>query len=185
MINEPTVQPVVRSTTILTVRRDDSVAIGGDGQVSLGDTVIKQDARKIRPLADGKVLCGFAGATADAFALLERFENKLEQHRTNLRRAAIELAKDWRTERALRRLESMIIAVSKESTLMISGSGDVIEPADGVIGIGSGGMYATAAARALLEHTELPPNEIVEAALRIAADICVYTNQAILVEQLK
>ena len=174
----------IRSTTILSVRRGDQVAIGGDGQVSLGDTTVKHDARKIRSVADGAVLCGFAGSAADAFALLERFEGKLDQHKANLRRAAIELAKEWRMDRALRRLESMIVAVSKEATLMISGSGDVIEPTDGVIGIGSGGNYATAAARALLSHTELPPAKIVECALGIAADICVYTNHDIVIETL-
>ena len=175
-------QPIIRSTTILSVRRGDSVAIGGDGQVSLGETTVKHDARKIRPLADGKVLCGFAGSAADAFALLERFEAKLEQHTNNIRRAAIELAKEWRTDRALRRLESLLIVVSKETTLMIGGSGDVIEPTDGVIGIGSGGMYAAAAARALIAHTNLAPEEIVEHSLRIAAGICVYSNQEIVVE---
>ena len=176
---------LIRSTTILAVRRGERVAIGGDGQVSLGDTTVKHDARKIRPLADGRVLCGFAGSAADAFALLERFEAKLEEHKNNIRRAAIELAKDWRTDRALRRLESMIVAVSKEATLMIGGSGDVIEPSDGVIGIGSGGMYAAAAARALLAHTELPPERIVEVSLNIAADICVYSNSEITVETIE
>jgi ATP-dependent HslUV protease subunit HslV len=177
-------RPVTRSTTILSVRRGDSVAIGGDGQVSLGNTTVKHDARKIRPLAEGGVLCGFAGSAADAFALLERFEARLEQHPNNIRRAAIELAKEWRTDRALRRLESLLLAVSREVTLMIGGSGDVIEPTDGVIGIGSGGMYATAAARALVAHTDLPPAKIVEESLRIAADICVYTNDDIVVETL-
>lgn len=176
---------IIRSTTILTVRRGDRVAIGGDGQVSLGRTSIKHDARKIRALADGAVLCGFAGSTADCLALLERFETQLGQHRANLRRAAVELAKQWRTDRALRQLKSLLIAVSREATLMLSGSGDVIEPTDGVIGIGSGGMYAVAAARALLEHTELPADAIVESALRITADICVYTNKNIIVETLK
>ncbi len=175
----------IRSTTILAVRRGERVAIGGDGQVSLGDTTVKHDARKIRPLADGRVLCGFAGSAADAFALLERFEAKLEEHKDNIRRAAIELAKDWRTDRALRRLESMIVAVSKEATLMIGGSGDVIEPSDGVIGIGSGVMYAAAAARALLGHTELPPERIVEISLNIAAGICVYSNREITVETIE
>lgn len=177
--------PTIRSTTILAVRRDQRVAIGGDGQVSLGETTVKHDARKIRPLADGKVLCGFAGSAADAFALLERFEAKLEQHKNNIRRAAIELAKEWRTDRALRRLESLLLAVSKEATLMIGGSGDVIEPTDGVIGIGSGGMYAAAAARALLAHTQLPPDKIVEHSLLIAADICVYSNREIVVETIE
>jgi len=174
----------IRSTTILTVRRGARVAIGGDGQVSIGDAAIKQDARKIRALADGKVLCGFAGSAADAFALLERFEGKLEAHKNNLRRAAIELAKLWRTDRALRRLESLLIAVSPDTTLMIGGSGDVIEPNDGILGIGSGGMYATAAARALVEHTDLAPRDIVQRALDIAGDICVYSNRNIVVESL-
>ena len=180
MLAQSAVNPVIRSTTILAVRRGDATAIGGDGQVSIGETTVKQDARKIRTLADGKVLCGFAGSTADAFALLERFEGKLEQHQTNVRRAAIELAKDW----ALRRLQSLLVAVSEEVILMIGGSGDVIEPSDGVIGIGSGGMYATAAARALLAHTNLAPKQIVENALHIAGDICIYTNRVITVETL-
>lgn len=174
----------IRSTTILTVRRGERVAIGGDGQVSLGPTVVKHDARKIRTLAEGKVKCGFAGSAGDAFALLDRFEAQLSKHHGNVRRAAIELAKDWRTDRVLRRLESLLVAVSAEATLVISGAGDVIEPTDGIAGIGSGGMFAVAAARALLGHTELPPEKVVEQALRIAADICVYTNQEILVESL-
>ncbi len=178
--NEPT-----RSTTILTVRRGDEVAIGGDGQVSIGDTTVKHDARKVRPLAGGKVLCGFAGSTADAFALLERFEAKLEKHGKNMPRAAIELAKEWRTDRVLRRLESLLITISRESTLMLSGSGDVIEPSDGIIGIGSGGMFATAAAKALMANTDLSATEIVRKSLEIAADICVYTNNNIVVETLK
>ncbi|MGD2110448.1 MAG: ATP-dependent protease subunit HslV [Phycisphaerae bacterium] len=181
MQNQTPRQPI-RSTTILTVRRDGHVAIGGDGQVSLGETTVKHDARKIRSLVDGKVLCGFAGSAADAFALLERFEAKLKEHPDSIHRAAIELAKQWRTDKALRRLESLLIAVSKDATLMIGGSGDVIEPSDGVIGIGSGGAYATAAARALLAHTKLPPETIVEHALQIAADICVYSNHEIVVE---
>ena len=175
-------QAPIRSTTILAVRRGNAAAIGGDGQVSLGDTAVKHDARKIRPLASGKVLCGFAGSAADSFALLDRFEAKLEQHKNNVKRAAIELAKDWRTDKVLRRLEALLVAVAPDVTLMISGSGDVIEPTDGVIGIGSGGMYATAAARALLSHTDLAPAAIVEHALKIAADICVYTNHEIMVE---
>ncbi len=177
-------QPI-RSTTILSVRRGEDVAIGGDGQVSLGDTAIKHDAKKIRPLMDGKVQCGFAGSAADAFALLERFEAKLDQYKGNVRRAAIELAKEWRTDRALRRLESLLVAVSKDATLMIGGSGDVIEPTDGVIGIGSGGMYAAAAAKALLQNTELSPRDVVERSLHIAGDICVYTNREITVETVK
>jgi ATP-dependent HslUV protease, peptidase subunit HslV len=175
----------IRSTTILTVRRGASVAIGGDGQVSFGPTAVKHDAKKIRSLADGTVLCGFAGSAADAFALLERFEGKLEQHKKNVRRAAIELAKEWRMDRALRRLESLLVVVSRDTTLMIGGSGDVIEPSDGIIGIGSGGMYAVAAARALLNHTQLSSGEIVREALAIAADICVYTNREITVETLE
>ncbi len=173
---------LVRSTTVLAVRRGAAVAIGGDGQVTLGNAAVKHDARKIRKLADGRVLCGFAGGAADAFALLDRFEGKLQQHSGNIRRAAIELARDWRTDRVLRRLESLLAVVSRETNLMISGSGDVIEPSDGVIGIGSGGMFAAAAARALLKHTELPPEAIVESALHIAADICIYTNHDITVE---
>lgn len=177
-------QKLIRSTTILSVRRGTFVAIGGDGQVSLGDTIVKHDARKIRSLADGKVWCGFAGSAADAFALLERFEGKLQRHKDNVRLAAIELAKEWRTDRALRRLESLLVAVSTDVTLMIGGSGDVIEPNDGVIGIGSGGMFAVAAARALIKHTKMDPRQIVEEALGIAADICVYSNQEINVETL-
>ena len=176
--------PTIHSTTILSVRRGQRVAIGGDGQVSIGDAAIKHDARKIRALGDGNVLCGFAGSAADAFALLERFEGKLEEYKDNVRRAAIELAKEWRTDRVLRRLESLLVVASKDVTLMIGGSGDVIEPTDGVIGIGSGGMYAAAAARALIANTELPPEGIVDQSLRIAADICVYTNDRILVETL-
>jgi ATP-dependent HslUV protease, peptidase subunit HslV len=175
----------IRSTTILSVRRGEDVAIGGDGQVTLGDTAIKHDARKIRPLMDGKVQCGFAGSAADAFALLERFEAKLDQYKGNVRRAAIELAKEWRTDRALRRLESLLVVVSKDATLMIGGAGDVIEPTDGVIGIGSGGMYAAAAAKALLQNTELPADQVVERSLHIAGDICVYTNRQITVETVK
>lgn len=175
----------LHATTILAVRRGTRVAIGGDGQVSLGPTIVKHDACKIRRLAEGKVVCGFAGSAADAFALLDRFESQLGKHQNNIRRAAIELARDWRTDRVLRRLESLLVAVSTEATLMISGSGDVIEPSDGVVGIGSGGMYAVAAARALLTHTDLPPNRIVEESLRIAGGICVYTNLEIFVETLE
>jgi ATP-dependent HslUV protease subunit HslV len=176
---------LIRSTTVLSVRRGGRVAIGADGQVSLGATTVKHDARKIRSLADGRVLCGFAGSAADAFALLERFEAQLEQHKNNIRRAAIELAKEWRTHRVLRRLESLLIAASLEATLLIGGSGDVIEPTDGVIGIGSGGMYATAAARAMVTHTDMPAERIVQEALRITAGICVYSNEEIVVESLE
>ena len=175
----------VRSTTILAVRRDGRTAIGGDGQVTLGQTAVKHDANKLRRLAGGKVLCGFAGSAADAFALLERFEGKLETFKGNMRRAAIELAKEWRSDRVLRRLESLMIVVDAEASLMISGAGDVIEPKDGVIGIGSGGMYAVSAARALLKHSKLDAAEIVRESLGIAAEICVYTNEHITVETLE
>ncbi len=173
-----------RSTTILTVRRDGHVAIGGDGQVSLGNTVMKADAMKIRRLADGRVLVGFAGGAADAFALLERFETKLKDYPGNMPRAATELAKDWRTDRALRRLEAMIAVVDAENTLLVSGTGDVIQPTDGILGIGSGGNYAVAAARALAAHSKLSAAEIVRASLEIAADICVYSNRNIVIEEL-
>jgi len=175
-------QDRIRSTTILAVRRNGQTAIGGDGQVTLGQTAVKHDANKLRRLAGGKVLCGFAGSAADAFALLERFEGKLETFKGNMRRAAIELAKEWRSDRVLRRLESLMIAVDAEATLMVSGAGDVIEPKDGVIGIGSGGMYAVAAARALLKHSNLSAPDVVRESLRIAAEICVYTNEHITVE---
>lgn len=174
----------VRSTTILSVRRPGQVAIGGDGQVTVGNTALKHDAVKIRKLAGGKVLCGFAGAAADAFALLERFEAKLEQYKSNTKRAAIELAKDWRTDRILRRLESLLAVVDADTSLIIGGSGDIIEPSDGVIGIGSGGMYAAAAAKALLAETTLGAREVVERSLRIASEICIYTNNHITVESL-
>ncbi|MHC5110679.1 MAG: ATP-dependent protease subunit HslV [Planctomycetota bacterium] len=176
---------IIRSTTILSVRRGDEVAIGGDGQVTLGATAIKHDAQKIRKLADGTVLCGFAGSAADSFALLERFEAELANYKTQIRRAAIELAKQWRTDRALRRLESLLVVASREATLMLGGSGDVIEPGDGIVGIGSGGQYAMAAARALHGHTNLSAGEIVKNSLEIAADICVYSNHHIHVESLK
>ncbi len=175
---------IIRGTTILALRRDGQTAIGGDGQVTLGQTAVKHDANKIRRLSGGKVLCGFAGSAADAFALLERFEGKLEQFKGNLRRAAIELAKDWRTDRVLRRLESLMAAVDSEASLLISGSGDVIESKDGVVGIGSGGMYAAAAARALLRHSQLTAEQIVRESLLITADICIFTNSNITVETL-
>jgi ATP-dependent HslUV protease subunit HslV len=177
--------PRIRSTTILSVRKDGQVALGGDGQVSLGDTVMKSDARKVRRLADGRVLTGFAGSSADAFALLERFEAKLKDHPQNLARAATELAKDWRTDRALRRLEAMIVVADARDTLLVSGTGDVIQPSDGVLGIGSGGNFATAAARALVAHSGLSAEEIVREALRIAADICVYSNHNVIIESLE
>lgn len=173
-----------RSTTILTVRRDHVVAIGGDGQVTVGSTIQKADATKIRPLLDGAVLTGFAGSAADAFALLERFEAKLKDYPANVPRAATELAKDWRTDRALRRLEAMMIVVDPTNTLLLSGNGDVIQPTDGVLGIGSGGAFAVAAARALLKHSRLGAVEIVREALEIAAGLDVYTNTNIVVEEM-
>jgi ATP-dependent HslUV protease, peptidase subunit HslV len=175
----------MKSTTILSVRRNGEVAIGGDGQVTMGQTIMKSDARKIRTLAGGKVVTGFAGATADAFALLERFEAKLKEYPGNTAKAAIELAKEWRTDRSLRRLESLLVAVDKEKSFLLSGSGDVIEPEDGILGIGSGGPYAVAAARALVANTALSAEEITRKALEIAAQICVYTNSNITVEVLK
>ncbi len=173
----------IRSTTILAVRRHDKVAIGGDGQVTLGQVVMKSDARKIRRLHGGKVLVGFAGASADAFALMERFEAKLKDHQGSVPRAATELAKEWRTDRALRRLEAMMIAVDRDSLLVVSGTGDVIQPSDGAVAIGSGGSYALAAARALLAHSEMGAPEIVRAALEIAGDLCIYSNKNIEVEE--
>lgn len=163
-------------TTILSVRRGDSVAMGGDGQVSLGNTVMKGNARKVRRLYNNQVLAGFAGGTADAFTLFERFEAQLEKHQGNLTRAAVELAKDWRTDRALRRLEALLAVADKTASLIITGNGDVIEPEQGLIAIGSGGPFAQAASRALLENTEMNASDIVEKSLDIAADICIYTN---------
>lgn len=180
----PSNKQPIRSTTILAVRRDGRTAIGGDGQVTLGQTALKHDANKIRRMISGKVLCGFAGSAADAFALLERFERKLEEYKGNMRRAAIELAKDWRTDRLLRRLESLLAAVDEHNSLIISGDGNVIEATDGVVGIGSGGPFAIAAARALLGHSNLPAEEVVRESLLIASDICVYTNNHITVETL-
>lgn len=173
-----------RGTTVLLVRRDGRVALAADGQVGLGDTVIKSTARKIRRLHDGKVLAGFAGSTADAFSLFARFESKLEEFRGNLRRASVELARDWRTDRALRHLEALLLVADREDSFLISGQGDVIEPDDGVMGIGSGGAYALAAARAMLRFTDKPADEIATEALRIASEICVYTNAQILLETL-
>ena len=173
-----------RSTTILTVRHDNTVAIGGDGQVTLANTILKSDARKIRRLLDGKVIVGFAGSSADAFALLERFEAKAKDYPGNIVRAATELARDWRTDRILRRLEALMIVVNEEISLLITGQGDVVQPADSVIGIGSGGQYAVAAARALAKHSKLSTAEIVKQALEIAAEIDVYTNKNIVVEEL-
>ena len=172
----------IRSTTILAVRKDRQTAIGGDGQVTLGSMMIKANARKVRSLAEGKVKVGFAGSAADAFALLERFEKKLSEHNNNITRAAIEMAKEWRTDRALRRLESTMIVADREKILLLGGSGDVIEPDDDIMSIGSGSGYATAAARALLKHSGLSAEEIVREALGIAGDICIYTNNDVIVE---
>jgi len=174
-----------RSTTILAVRRGRQVAMGGDGQVTLGDVAVKHDAVKIRRLAEGSVLCGFAGSAADALALLERFEAKLGEAKSNIRRAAIELAKEWRTDRVLRRLEALLAVADRTTLLIISGSGDVIEPTDGVIGIGSGGPYAACAAKVLLKHTKLDAAAIVRSALETAGEYCIYTNTNITVEVLE
>ncbi|HOY36086.1 MAG TPA: ATP-dependent protease subunit HslV [Piscinibacter sp.] len=171
-------------TTIVSVRRGPVVALGGDGQVTLGTIVVKASARKVRKLHHDQVLAGFAGATADAFTLFERFEAKLEKHQGHLVRAAIELTKDWRTDRVLRRLEAMLAVADKEASLIITGNGDVLEPEHGIIAIGSGGAYANAAARALLEHTEMAPKDIVKKSLEIAGDLCIYTNQHHTVETL-
>jgi ATP-dependent HslUV protease subunit HslV len=176
--------PRIHSTTILCVRKDGKVAIGGDGQVTIGDTVMKANANKVRTLKGGKILAGFAGAAADAFTLFEKFEEKLERYPANLPRAAVELAKDWRSDRVLRRLEALLVVADKEHGFVISGSGELIEPDDGVLAIGSGGSYALAAARALLKDTTMSPAEIVARALEIAADICVYTNTHITVLEL-
>ena len=172
------------ATTIVSVRRDGKVVIGGDGQVTLGNTVVKANARKLRRLGSGNVIAGFAGATADAFTLFELFEAKLEKHGNNLTRAAVELAKDWRTDRRLGRLEAMLAVADKDASLLISGNGDVLEPENGLIAIGSGGPFAQAAAKALLEHSALPARDIVEKALKIAGDICIYTNHNITIEEL-
>lgn len=171
-------------TTIVSVRCGDKVVIGGDGQVSLGNTVMKGNARKVRRLYRDQVIAGFAGGTADAFTLFERFEAQLEKHQGNLVRAAVEMAKDWRSDRALRRLEAMLIVANAEASLIISGTGDVVEPEAGVLAIGSGGSFAQAAAQALLENTDLGAREVVEKSLKIAADICVYTNHNLIIEEL-
>jgi ATP-dependent HslUV protease subunit HslV len=176
---------VFHGTTILSVRRGASVALGGDGQVTLGNVVIKATARKVRRIYGDRVLAGFAGATADAFTLFERFEAKLEKHQGNLQRAAVELAKDWRSDRVLRRLEAMLAIADATASLVITGAGDVLEPEHGIVAIGSGGAYAQAAARALLAHTELPAALIVKEALTIAAELCIYTNDEIVIEVLE
>jgi ATP-dependent HslUV protease subunit HslV len=172
-------------TTIVSARRGARVALGGDGQVTLGNIVVKASARKVRRLFADKILAGFAGGTADAFTLFERFEAKLEKHQGNLLRSAVELAKDWRTDRMLRRLEAMLVVCDAQSSLIISGNGDVLEPEQGLVAIGSGGPYAQAAARALLDHTQMPPEEVVKQALVIAGDLCIYTNQQHVIELLE
>jgi ATP-dependent HslUV protease subunit HslV len=174
----------IRSTTILCVRRDGKVSMGGDGQVTVGDTVMKSHANKVRSMANGKVLAGFAGAAADAFTLLEKFGEKFERYPGNLPRAAVELAKDWRSDRVLRRLESLLVVADREHGFVISGSGELIEPDDGLLAIGSGGNYALSAARALMAHSDLGAHEIVQKSLEIAADICVYTNSNITIVDL-
>lgn len=176
---------IFHGTTILSVRRGKRVALGGDGQVTLGNVVIKASARKIRRLHHDKILAGFAGGTADAFTLFERFEAKLDKHHGNLMRSAVELAKDWRTDRILRRLEAMLAVVDRDASLIITGNGDVLEPEQGLVSIGSGGAYAHAAARALLENSEFAPEEIVKKALAIAGDLCIYTNQQHVIEVLE
>ncbi len=174
----------MHGTTILSVRRGDSVAIGGDGQVTLGNVVMKGTAQKVRRLYQGKILTGFAGSTADAFSLLDRFEAKLEKHQGHLTRSAVELAKDWRTDRVLRRLEAMLLVADEHHTYVITGNGDVLEPESGIAAIGSGGTFAQSAAVALLENTVLSPAEIIKKSLKIAADLCIYTNQNHLIETL-
>ena len=175
----------MHGTTILSVRRGNRVVIGGDGQVTLGDTVMKGNARKVRRLHDDQVIAGFAGGTADAFTLFERFEGKLQKHQGNLTRAAVELSKDWRTDRMLRRLEALLAVADASASLILSGTGDVIEPEEGIMAIGSGGPYAKAAARALLQETDLDARTIVEKSLHIAADICIYTNRELTIEELE
>ena len=176
--------PKVRSTTVLLVRRNGRVALAGDGQVTMGETVMKSGAKKVRRLYNDKILAGFAGATGDAFSLLTRFEAKLEQYHGNLERAAIELSKEWRTDKILRHLEALLIVADDKSSFLLSGNGDVIAPDDGVLAIGSGGSYALAAARALIKHTELSAGEVAREALTVAGDICIYSNQNIIVEEL-
>ncbi|HLG31425.1 MAG TPA: ATP-dependent protease subunit HslV [Ignavibacteriaceae bacterium] len=171
-----------KATTILGLVHNGKAALGGDGQVSIGNTIFKHNAVKIRKLADGKVLCGFAGGSADAFALMERFEDKLEQYRGNVHRAAVELAKEWRTDKYLRRLEAMLAVIAKDTALVVSGNGDVIEPDDKIVAIGSGGMFALAAAKMLIKHSKLSAKEIAEEALKTASEICIYTNDKINVE---
>src|SRR5215470_5700674 len=180
----PSRAPVIRSTTILAVRRGDRVAVAGDGQVTFDKTVMKGGARKVRRLYNDKIIAGFAGSTADAFTLFSRFEAKLEQYHGQLQRAAVELGKEWRTDKYLRHLEALLIVADENTSLILSGGGDVIEPDDGVVAIGSGGPYATAAARALLRHTEMSAREIVAEAMKIAAEICIFTNSNLLIEEI-
>ena len=177
-------RPRIRSTTVLAVRRGGHVVLGGDGQVTMGNTVVKSTARKIRRLHDGKIVAGFAGSAADGITLFEKFESRLKEYGGNLSRAAVELAKDWRTDRVLRRLEAMLAVVDRTTSLIVSGAGDVIEPTDGIIGIGSGGPFAASAAKGLLQHSQLDAKGIVEAALKIAGEVCIYTNTNIKVETL-
>lgn len=177
-------RPTFRSTTVLSVRKDGKVVVAGDGQVSMGQTVMKGAARKVRRMNDGKAIGGFAGSAADGIALFEKLEGKLREHGGNLRRAAVELAKDWRTDRALRRLEALLVVADSTQTYLLSGTGDVIEPDDGVVAIGSGGAYALAAARALVVHTDMDARAIAEASMSIAGDICVYTNHKLTIEEL-
>jgi ATP-dependent HslUV protease, peptidase subunit HslV len=174
----------VRSTTILSVRREGRLAMGGDGQVTMGESVVKQKARKIRRLYNDKVIAGFAGSTADALSLFSRFEQKLEEYHGNLSRAVVELAKDWRTDRALRHLEALLLVADSKSTYLVSGNGDVIEPDDGIVAIGSGGPFALAAARALAKHTKLSAKEIVQEAMQLAGEICIFTNEQVTIEEL-
>jgi ATP-dependent HslUV protease subunit HslV len=176
--------PKIRSTTVLLVRRDDRVALAGDGQVTVGETVMKASAKKVRRLYNDKILAGFAGATGDAFSLLTRFEGKLEQYHGNLERAAIELSKEWRTDKILRHLEALLVVADEKTSFLLSGNGDVISPDDGVLAIGSGGSYALAAARALMKHTQLSAREVATEALGIAGEICIYSNSNIIVEEL-
>jgi ATP-dependent HslUV protease, peptidase subunit HslV len=176
--------PLIRSTTVLSIRRDGTVVLAGDGQVTLGESVIKHSAKKIRRLYNDKILAGFAGSTADAFTLFSRFEAKLEQYHGNLGRAAVELSKDWRTDKYLRHLEALLLVSDKEQTFLLSGQGDVIEPDGGVAAIGSGGPYAQAAAQALIQHTQLPARQIAEEAMKIAGKMCIYTNDAVTIEEL-
>jgi ATP-dependent HslUV protease subunit HslV len=176
--------PLIRSTTVLLVKRDGKIAMAGDGQVTLGETVIKANARKVRRVSNGQILAGFAGSTADAFSLLSRFETKLEQYQGQLERAAIELSKDWRTDKYLRNLEALLIVADKKDAFLISGKGDVIASDDGLLSVGSGSMFALAAARALMKHTALSAREIAEEALHIAGEICIYTNSEIIVEEI-